>query len=733
VTRPRKVVRFVLFSALILATTLIGGEATAQGDDNSTLKVEVLNNGLEETWASNGKPNATTDDSISGLVDLLKAQKKFEDNTKNGFINQDVLTDGWKPSLEAYATSDDLVYVFGSMLHEILSNMTFYGADFLLTDVLEIFQLDNVVTADGIMNLMEIGLPSRDEIIVSVRETGILEDGLSEITRLLSEQKNLTELSENPVQAFVVLLSDLLRDTDNRLWKDVSVILGDPLGPALIPILQSDFATNATQDPAAISQRANEIFPRLLNHFRAFGMKNLLYNPYLPSPCLRDDERACPSYMLGEEGEAILLNKEKVLQGEMSEEEFGRMFQEALFRYVDEPLGYDELPEFVRAILEQVFNERTEAMVRALSRDNPPEEKEVEVLESLSAGNYSVEIEKDVLASGFNARTAICLANVSAAMFEFPETTSAWIEGLGLERVGSAFPLAGDLSIRAAVFVDRTQNAVVVGVEGTPYIQTYFLRGLFGWLRNIVQARGDTFKYPCKNSNTSLCDEMAEKYPDPVILNGFAPSSSAVGDYLRPALEKAILLLQDTDGDGDDVSVSTGRFRNAVPDKPKLYFAGHSLGAATAKDLYIGALLRGYNENFSKVTLYSSAGPVTGDTKFQQMIEEMTALTNSSMYQLQNMYDPVPYLPIIDDVDKGHLTALYDHRNDSLVMAEPLPDFVKAPSNIDLSIFAYHSIKSQYLPLARSLVAGGGEDCEAICQVGICGLFKCKDTCSGVL
>merc|ERR1711904_760877 len=668
VTRPRKVARFVLFSALILATTLIGGEATAQGDDNSTLKVEVLNNGLEETWASNGKPNATTDDSISGLVDLLKAQKKFEDNTKNGFINQDVLTDGWKPSLEAYATSDDLVYVFGSMLHEILSNMTFYGADFLLTDVLEIFQLDNVVTADGIMNLMEIGLPSRDEIILSVRETGILEDGLSEITRLLSEQKNLTELSENPVQAFVVLLSVLLRDTDNRLWKDVSVILGDPLGPALIPILQSDFATNATQDPAAISQRANEIFPRLLNHFRAFGMKNLLYNPYLPSPCLRDDERACPSYMLGEEGEAILLNKEKVLQGEMSEEEFGRMFQEALFRYVDEPLGYDELPEFVRAILEQVFNERT----------------------------------------------AICLANVSAAMFEFPETTSAWIEGLGLERVGSAFPLAGDLSIRAAVFVDRTQNAVVVGVEGTPYVQTYFLRGLFGWLRNIVQARGDTFKYPCKNSNTSLCDEMAEKYPDPVILNGFAPSSSAVGDYLRPALEKAILLLQDTDGDGDDVSVSTGRFRNAVPDKPKLYFAGHSLGAATAKDLYIGALLRGYNENFSKVTLYSSAGPVTGDTKFQQMIEEMTALTNSSMYQLQNMYDPVPYLPIIDDVDKGHLTALYDHRNDSLVMAEPLPDFVKAPSNIDLSIFAYHSIKSQYLPLARSLVAGGGEDCEAI-------------------
>ena len=150
-TRPRKVARFVLFSALILATTLIGGEATAQGDDNSTLKVEVLNNGLEETWASNGKPNATTDDSISGLVDLLKAQKKFEDNTKNGFINQDVLTDGWKPSLEAYATSDDLVYVFGSMLHEILSNMTFYGADFLLTDVLEIFQLDNVVTADGII------------------------------------------------------------------------------------------------------------------------------------------------------------------------------------------------------------------------------------------------------------------------------------------------------------------------------------------------------------------------------------------------------------------------------------------------------------------------------------------------------------------------------------------------------------------------------------------------------
>jgi len=673
----------------------------------------------------------TTEATARDMENLQQAQDKLESEASMDLIDVSALpyygnasVEVWMPPLESYLLGeDDLTTVFGAVLHEILSNMTFYGADVLLEDILQIYQLDQVITPLGVQNLIDVGLPSRSEMMVASRETGIFDDVLTEVTSLLSEQANLTDWAEKPFEGIISIANAMIEDPDNAVWLDLTIILGDTLGPALVPVLRSDFAKNATRDPEGVAQRAQEIFPKLLDDFRTFGMKNLLYNPYLPATCL-DDEVACPADIMGrKEVEELRQAKQGVLNGSVSEESFEREFMEAMYRYVQVDLGYGDLEAFVFQLMQEIFNEKTSVVVKAFSEETEPSAKEVEVLNSLAAGNYSMETDEEVLDAGFDAKRFICLANVSAAMFEFPETADAWInQGHGFETVG-IFPLAGDLSNRAGIFVDKAQRAVVVGVEGTPYIHTYFVRGLFGWLKNIVQADPKPFNY-C--NDTALCDDMAAAFPSAEIYPGFAPFDSFIVSDLKPALDQAVERLS-ADNETD--------FRiNSAAEKPKLYITGHSLGGATAKDTYAQVLLRGYGDAFSSVELYASAGPVSGNVEYLEMVEEVSRRTNASMYQISNAYDPVPYLPVITDIDKKPTTAMYDTTQDRLVKAEPLQPYEKAPSNILLSPFGFHAIKSQYLPLARSLtdydVKG---NCEWICNIEQCGLFKCPDSCQGVL
>ncbi len=151
-----------------------------------------------------------------------------------------------------------------------------YGADALLEDFLEIYQLDGVLTPLGVQNLIDVGLPSRSEMKVATRETGIFDDLLTQVSALLAEQRNLTDWAEKPFEGIIALVNALVEDPTNVVWQDLTITLGDTLGPALIPVLRSDFARNATRDPEGVAQRAQEIFPTLLDHLRTFGMKNLL-------------------------------------------------------------------------------------------------------------------------------------------------------------------------------------------------------------------------------------------------------------------------------------------------------------------------------------------------------------------------------------------------------------------------------------------------------------------------
>merc|ERR1712176_937410 len=702
----------------------------------------VVSEELRGVWEESGKPNISAYETQEGWDRLLRAVRDFDEAKKEGFVNPAALgfSDDpsiklWKPDLETLyykgwdkAQTDDLTALFGTVIHEILSNMTLYGGDVLLTDILQLYGLEDVLTAEGALELIRVGLPSRDDLVVRTWETGFLLDAITELTSLMAKQKDLNVFYDEPFTGLILIVNQLIKDSNNVLWEDLRVILGDPLGMALLPVLNSSIVNNATKNPDKIQARTEEIMPRLLDNFRSFATKNLLYNPYLPVPCLRGME-SCPIELGVEDIEEFDQVYRSASNGTMSEEEFGERFQKVMFEYLAEDLGYNQFDLFVNDLLKEIFNNRTMTIVKALSADTPPSNHQVEVLESLSRGNYSLDIDEEVLETGFAPKTAVCLGNVSAAMFEYPDTLAAWTSGLGLEMVGDAFTLSGNLSPRGAVFVDRAQNAVVLGVEGTPYIHTYFLRGLFGWLRCIIQADGKAFDFPCEdpNSNSSLCDDMEEKYNEAWIYNGFAPFDSAVMDNLKPALDEAVSILQSS-------SEVRSESDSKTDEKPKLYVTGHSLGGAIAKNTYAQILLRGYDEPFSSVRLYASAGPVAGNDAYNDMIEEMTSIRNGSMYQMVNAFDPIPYLPTIDNVNKKNLTTMYDVNENRLIKAEPLPPFARSPSNVYLSEFGYHAIKPMYLPLARSLDPDYDQTkCGRICSIEQCGLFKCPDSCEGVL
>ena len=719
-----KRIGFAMIRALCFGSILLIWATAAQAE-------------LEESPAVTSISPATTAQEVEmreGMQGIQEALRKFEEYQRYDFIdnsaipfydNSSVVV--WRPPLETleWKGTDgktDMNALFTSVLYEILSNMTFYGADKLVADVLEIYDLDEVITPEGVQELIDVGLPSRDEMMVAVWETGFLNDVVTELTGLMARQENLTEFYEEPFEGLILIFNQLIRDSDNMLWKDLSVILGDPLGKALIPVLNSSIAQDATDDPQAIESSTKEIMPRLLDNFKSFAVKNLLYNEYLPVPCLRGEPQ-CPEDMGYDDITTFDEMYRSTSAGEMSQEEFGQKFEAILFDYLAEKFGYENFEAFVELLLKQIFNDTTMDIVKALSKETPPSNHQVEVLDSLAQGNYSLEIEDedDLLSSGFSPKTAVCMANITAAMFEYPDITKAWTDGLGLETV-STFPLAGDLSPRGAVFVDPAQNAVIIGVEGTPYIFTYFLRGLFGWLKCIVQADGSAFAFPCEgeSAENQRCHEMKEKYSNAWIYDGFAPFDSVMKDDLDKALGKAV-----------DVIHSKGGVEGI---KPKLYIAGHSLGGALAKNVYAQVLLRGFDEAFSSVSLYASAGPVVGNEDYVKMIQDMTKQANASVFQLVNEYDPVPYLPTIDDVDKGPLTLMYEVKTNTLRRAEPLPPYESSPSNILLSELGYHAIKSQYLPLARTLMNDfDAGNCERICSIEQCGLFKCPDTCQGAL
>jgi len=181
------------------------------------------------------------------------------------------------------------------------------------------------------------------------------------------------------------------------------------------------------------------------------------------------------------------------LAGEMTDEEFANEFQEQLLSYFEDTTTANSTRG--ANILSQIFSDQT-SQVGMLNQDSPTSNHQVDVLESLASGNYTLDIDEGVLETGFAPKAAICMANISASMYEYPHQAEAWIRGLGLDLV-ETFPAAGDLSARGAVLADKKQNAVIVALKAFLILRHTF-RGeyLVGFVRFSLQANHLTFLAP---------------------------------------------------------------------------------------------------------------------------------------------------------------------------------------------------------------------------------------------
>ena len=71
------------------------------------------------------------------------------------------------------------------------------------------------------------------------------------------------------------------------MWSDLAVILGDPVGYALVPALNTSIVrSNLPQSDAEMKSRLAG-YPNLQQDIEVLAAKNILFNPFLPAPCIR--------------------------------------------------------------------------------------------------------------------------------------------------------------------------------------------------------------------------------------------------------------------------------------------------------------------------------------------------------------------------------------------------------------------------------------------------------------
>merc|ERR1712190_451506 len=78
------------------------------------------------------------------------------------------------------------------------------------------------------------------------------------------------------VDLMVEVALQIMQDPESQMWTDLAVILGDPLGPALVPVLNSSLAESATEDPQGIQSRADEKKEEILETMQTLAGKIIL-------------------------------------------------------------------------------------------------------------------------------------------------------------------------------------------------------------------------------------------------------------------------------------------------------------------------------------------------------------------------------------------------------------------------------------------------------------------------
>jgi hypothetical protein len=426
----RLMTMYTLMMMLIVAMTIQVASAEVNLDDIDPALLATL---------GGAQINMSSSETTQGWIDLLTSLKEFDDGELYGTISEEVIPSSqfnesvevWSPPLETIyykgpGLTEDVTSVYATVIYEVLSNLTYYGGDKVVENVLDVFGMKEELPT--VLGLLNVGLPTRDELLVRLWKTGFLGDVVDYFSNAMAEQQSVAGVHEDPMVGATKVLQKFFSDPDSIVWKDLAVILGPPLGPTIIPLLKSasdNQQSNATQQGASsFDNRTQEIFPDLIENTKVLLAKTLLYNPYLPIPCLLESD-GCPQAELeSETGKNFSKMYNSTLQGDMTVEEFKDDFQDQLLSYfkLDGTTNTDTVNSSditattkTNPILQQLFSNDT-GKVGMINENSPISNHQVDVLNSLALGNYSLEIDQDVLETGFAPKTAICLANISAAM-----------------------------------------------------------------------------------------------------------------------------------------------------------------------------------------------------------------------------------------------------------------------------------------------------------------------------
>jgi hypothetical protein len=260
---------------------------------------------------------------------MLQALENFEQDVALGLVSPKVLPEAvtnntagtliYQPPLESLFTmssqtgqpTDPNTQTL-LVIYETLFNSTFYGLDEVMDELAYIAGFPSFDSAFQ-LGLVESGAPEISDAVVRVWQTDFVVDVFQEMKRKLNEQgveryrKAFAEISDESiskeerqsllVQLIIDIAVEIVGDPEAFLWEDLTAILGNPLGPALIPALKSSLTTKALNDTEGIKQRAIERSEELIDAMQILAGQVMLFNPFFPSVCLKGslaEKKDCP-------------------------------------------------------------------------------------------------------------------------------------------------------------------------------------------------------------------------------------------------------------------------------------------------------------------------------------------------------------------------------------------------------------------------------------------------------
>eukprot|EP00216_Chloropicon_sp_CCMP2111_P006422 CAMPEP_0198238094 /NCGR_PEP_ID=MMETSP1446-20131203/3817_1 /TAXON_ID=1461542 ORGANISM="Unidentified sp, Strain CCMP2111" /NCGR_SAMPLE_ID=MMETSP1446 /ASSEMBLY_ACC=CAM_ASM_001112 /LENGTH=739 /DNA_ID=CAMNT_0043920431 /DNA_START=50 /DNA_END=2269 /DNA_ORIENTATION=- len=673
---------------------------------------------------------------------VLEAAQELLDNKQviPPFAN-DSSVKVWEQPLESFYLPSpkdfDTISLGVLVVHEVLTNMSLYGTDEVFRTFLDLGGEEALY--ETAITLFETYVPTREQLLVRMQRT----DYVNVVFEAVAQEFNKIDPSQglDPKK----LISGVVNDPQNEVLKKLSIVAGPNLGPILTTMLKSSFpptnetdaSGNGTESGSGWTGEEKEKLDAFLEALSTTAIKVMLFAPAFPSPCFRGDP-SCPPE---QRSDPLIEIRNRVLNGTFNVSD--PTLQKGALDLISKQLGLEELlgqgnnddplkkilgdKNATADLIDKV--KQATGLKRAttiMSDRGPPDNTYYDYMANLSAGNYSVDIASSLTDAGFKPETAVCMANLSAAMYENEATIKQWADGLGVEEVVVS-KLGDRYASQIGFFVDNSTNTVIVALEGIPLISTFFFRGLFQWLNMLLNDKLVPYKYPCEggtgegqsSSPGDLCSDLMKKYPnasvfevvDPVM--GEDTASSALIDGLDKALD----------------ALSS----NGNSEKPGLYVTGSSGAGATSRNTMVEILLRGYGDSFDseRVFLYTFSGPSVGNGEYDDMVEELFKEESVKAFPLVNKHDYIPYFPM-----RPQPFAAYQFNGDDATL-EPYTlndsSYQPGPANIIAGFILFHDTNGQVLPLTRTLVEDYAPECDFICVRGTCGYFQCKDSCDGAL